>query len=267
MPSSSKLPRPSLRQLDRAVLYLSIAGIVALSWWYLIDMASEMSEMSGSTSTVASIDMQSSSLQHWTLQTFWMMFVMWSVMMVGMMLPSALRTILIYARVAQQASSSILFATFCFISGYLIVWTVFSLTATAAQWWFNQHALLSPMIVSTSDLFGASLLIAAGIYQLTPFKESCLKHCQSPVVFIQRTFKKGYLGAAKMGLHHGFFCLGCCWLLMGLLFVAGVMNLLWIVSITLYVMFEKLLPTNQYTIRISGFLMIIAGFYLIAYHS
>jgi len=258
MPTSSKLPLPSLRQWDRLMLYLSIAGIVALAWWYLIDMAAGMPEM----------DMQSStSLQHWTPQTFWMMFVMWTVMMVGMMLPSAVRTILIYARIAQQSDNATVPATFCFIGGYLIVWTGFSLAATVAQWWLNQHALLSPMMVSTSDLFGANLLISAGIYQLTPFKETCLKHCQSPINFISRNFKKGYSGAAKMGFHHGLFCLGCCWILMGLLFIAGVMNLLWILAITLYVMCEKLLPANKYTAHISGILMIITGIYFIAFHS
>jgi len=267
---SAGLKRLSLRQGDKVTLYLSIAGIVALSWWYLIDMAAGMPEMSMSGSTMvsstASMDMPSpTGLQNWTPQTFWMIFAMWAVMMVGMMLPSAVRTIMIYARVAQQANSAILPATFCFISGYLIVWTAFSLAATGAQWWLNQHALLSPMMVSTSDLLGAGLLITAGIYQLTPFKEACLKHCQSPVTFISRNFKKGYPGAAKMGVHHGLFCLGCCWMLMGLLFIAGVMNLLWILVITLYVMCEKLLPSNRYTAKFSGILMILTSLILFPY--
>jgi len=266
------LKLPTLRQWDKATLYLSIAGIVALAWWYLIDMAAGMSAMNMSASavisTTAPMDMQSpTDLQHWAPRTFWMMFVMWTVMMVGMMLPSAVRTILIYARVAQQLNGSILSTTFCFISGYLIVWTGFSLVATVTQWWLNQHALLSPMMVSTSTLLAASLLIITGLYQLTPLKEACLSHCQSPIDFISRHFKKGYLGAMRMGLHHGFYCLGCCWILMSLLFIAGAMNLLWILAITLFVLVEKLLPANPHTTGISGTVMIFLGIYLLAFHS
>jgi len=257
--SGSKLP--SLRQWDKATLYLSIAGIVALSWWYLIDMASSMSAMS------SMVNRQDTGIQPWTLQTFSMMFLMWIIMMVGMMLPSAVRTIMIYARVAQQTPSSTLLATACFITGYLSVWTLFSLTATIIQWWLNQQALLSPTMVSTSELLGASLLIAAGIYQLTPIKDACLKHCQSPIGFISQHFKKGYAGASHMGLHHGFYCLGCCWILMGLLFVAGVMNLLWILAITLFVLLEKLLPPYLLTTKAAGVLMIVTGLLLFPYSS
>jgi len=267
MPTSSKFPLPSLRQWDKVTLYLSIAAIVALAWWYLIAMAASMTG-SSVVSTMASMDMQSpTDLQLWTPQTFWMMFVMWTVMMVGMMLPSAVRTIMIYARVAQQANRAIVPATFCFISGYLIAWTGFSLAATGAQWWLNQHALLSPMMVSTSTLLAASLLIITGLYQLTPLKEACLSHCQSPIDFISRHFKKGYLGAMRVGLHHGLYCLGCCWALMSLLFIAGVMNLLWILAITLFVLVEKLLPANPHTTGISGTVMIFLGIYLLTFHS
>jgi len=261
LPADTGLKRPTLRQWDKATLYLSIAGIVALSWWYLIDMAASMSAMA----TIASL--QDTGLQSWSLQTFSMMLVMWSIMMVGMMLPSAVRTIMIYARVAQQTNSSTLLATLCFIAGYLAVWALFSLAATCLQWWLNEQAMLSPMLVSSSDLLGASLLIAAGIYQLTPFKDTCLKHCQSPIGFISLHFKKGYTGASRMGLHHGFYCLGCCWVLMGLLFVAGVMNLLWILAITLFVLLEKLLPPYLLTTRIAGVLMIVTGLLLLPYTS
>ena len=264
--SESKLP--TLRQWDKATLYLSIAGIVALAWWYLIEMASDMSAMNVSSHVMDSMtDMRSPGIQSWTLHTFSMMFLMWTIMMVGMMVPSAVRTIMIYARVAQQTRSSSLLATLCFIVGYLIAWTLFSLAATFVQWWLNQHALLSPMMVTSSDVLGASLLIAAGIYQLTPFKEACLKHCQSPIGFISQHFKKGYAGASRMGLHHGLYCLGCCWVLMSLLFVAGIMNLLWILAITLYVMFEKLLPASRYTTKVAGVLMIITGLFLFSYAS
>jgi len=264
LPADTGLKLPSLRQWDKATLYLSIAGIVALAWWYLIDMSSGMSNINMSDAAMGSTDMQShTGLQNWTLQTFWTMFVMWSVMMVGMMVPSAIRTIMIYARIAQQAEGSSRLATLCFITGYLFIWTGFSFLATGIQWWLNQHALLSPMMVSTSSLLGAGLLVAAGIYQLTPIKDACLKHCQSPVAFISQHFKKGYVGASRMGLHHGFYCLGCCWILMALLFVAGVMNLLWILAITLFVLLEKLLPPNLFITKIAGVLMIITGLLLL----
>ena len=265
MSDSAGLERLTLRQWDKAALYLSIAGIVALSWWYLVCMASDMIAMDMPSSVLATMQSQpQAGLQGWSLQTFWMTLLMWSIMMVGMMLPSATRTIMIYARVAQQTEASVLLSALYFITGYLVAWAGFSLIATGIQWWLNQRVLLSPMMASTSNLLGAGLLIAAGIYQLTPLKEACLKHCQSPVVFISQHFKKGYSGAMRMGFHHGLFCLGCCWVLMGLLFVAGVMNLLWILAITLYVMCEKLLPPNRYTNKVSGGLMIITGFYFLA---
>lgn len=254
----SKLP--SLRQCDTAILYLSIAGIVALAWWYLIDMATSMSAMNSMDNR------QDTGIQSWSLHTFWMMFLMWTIMMVGMMLPSAIRAIMIYAKVAQQTNYPTLLLTLCFIAGYIIVWTLFSVVATVMQWWLNQQALLSPMLVSSSDLLGASLLIAAGVYQLTPLKDTCLKHCQSPIGFISQHFKKGYAGASRMGLHHGFYCLGCCWILMSLLFVAGVMNLLWILTITLYVMLEKLLPASRYITNVAGLLLIITGLCLFLWH-
>lgn len=262
----SKLP--TLQQWDRLALYLSIAIIVALAWWYLIDMAGDMSAPDpANAKTVQAMEMSSNANpQSWTLQTFWMMFVMWAVMMMGMMLPSAMRTILIYARVSQHSGSAVVPVTLCFVAGYLFVWTFFSLIATAAQWWLNQQALLSPMMVSTSAILAACLLIMTGLYQLTPLKENCLKHCQSPVSFICQHFKRGCWGGFSMGLQHGVYCLGCCALLMSLLFIAGVMNLLWILAIALYVLIEKLLPANVHLTSLSGTLMVLIGIFLILFN-
>lgn len=252
-PSTSKLS--TLRQWDKISLYVALAGVVALAWWYLISMAADMSAMSMSKTAMSAMP--------WSRQTFLMMFLMWSIMMVGMMIPTAVRTLMIYARVVRQTGSSPLLSTLVFLFGYLLIWTGFSLFATLLQGWLSQEALLSEMMAATSHYLAASLFIAAGIYQLTPLKRACLKHCQSPLGFISQHFTKGYIGACKMGLHHGLYCLGCCWALMGLLFVAGVMNLLWILAITLYVLFEKLIPTSRYSAPLSAALMIATAIYFL----
>ena len=164
--------------------------------------------------------------------------------MTGMMLPSATPATLVYTAVARKAAreGTPVAPVAAFVTGYLFMWTLFSLGATLAQWGLERAALLSPMLVSTSPVLGASLLIAAGVYQLTPWKEACLEHCQSPVQFISQHWRSGGWGAFRMGLEHGAFCLGCCWVLMGLLFFGGVMNLVWIAGITLFVLLEKVLP-------------------------
>jgi len=189
------------------------------------------------------------------------MFTMWAIMMVGMMLPSATPTTLVYAAVARKADreGTPVAPAAIFVLGYLLMWTVFSLGATAAQWALEAAALLSPMMVSTSPALGGALLIGAGVYQLTPMKDACLEHCRSPAHFISAHWRPGSLGAFRMGIEHGAYCLGCCWILMGLLFVGGVMNLLWIAAITLYVLLEKVLPYGLGRGRFAGVAMIASG--------
>ena len=201
---------------------------------------------------------------------FWGLFVMWAIMMIAMMVPSATRTIMIYARIVRNnAGIAEISPTYLFIGGYILVWTGFSVIAALLQIYLEQAALLSPMMVSSSHLLGASLLILAGIYQLLPIKESCLRHCQSPQGFISEHYRPGMSGALRMGFKHGLYCLGCCWALMLLLFVAGVMNLLWVLLITLFVLLEKLLGliwpiATVWSTRVSSCGLIIAGlmFYL-----
>ena len=143
------------------------------------------------------------------------------------------------------------------------MWTLFSVAATAAQWGLDQAALLSPMMVATSPALGASLLIAAGVYQMTPAKNACLRHCRSPMHFISEHWRHGVDGAFKMGLEHGAYCLGCFWALMGLLFFGGVMNLLWIAAITLFVLLEKVLPIGVGGGRAAGAAMVLFGLILL----
>ena len=198
----------------------------------------------------------------WSPVQFLTMFLMWSVMMIGMMTPSAAPMILIYARVARHASArGTPFAPSAFFYlGYLLAWTGFALLATLSQWALEWALLLSPMMASSSPLFGGLLLVVAGLYQWTPLKYACLSQCQSPLVFIQRHggFRGERKAAFSLGLRHGIYCIGCCWALMILLFVAGVMNLLWIAALATLVLAEKLIP-GRLLQRGAGVALIVAG--------
>lgn len=216
-------------------------------------MAMDMERMSASGSMMT--------LRPWTSLDFTLTFAMWTVMMVGMMVPSATPTVLIYAAVARKAArqGAVLAPTAIFVSGYVAVWTVFSLLATVIQWGLERAALLSPMLASTSASLGAVLLVGAGVYQLTPMKAACLRHCRAPAQFISQHWRPGRAGAFQMGIIHGAYCLGCCWILMGLLFFGGVMNLLWIAAITITVLAEKVLPFGNWAGRIAGGAAIAVG--------
>ena len=222
----------TLIRRDRFWVMTGIVGTTALAWVYLVGMAASMD------SADAMVMVRTTP---WTSTDFLLMFLMWAVMMVGMMLPSAAPMILLFALVNRRRRGQGHPATspFIFASGYVAVWTVFSLVATWLQWGLHRAGLLSPMMVATSTLLGGGVLIAAGIYQWTPLKTRCLQHCQSPLQFISRRWRTGLGGAFKMGSHHGLYCLGCCWFLMCLLFVGGVMNLLWIAGLAAFVLVEK----------------------------
>ena len=200
-------------------------------------------------------------LREWGPSDFGLMFLMWAVMMVGMMVPTATPMALIYASVARKAASqgAVLAPTAAFVSGYVAIWCAFSLAATLLQWQLHRAALLSPMMVLNSGTLGAGLLIVAGLYQMTPLKEACLRHCRSPMHFIAEHWRTGTLGAVRMGFEHGVYCLGCCWILMLLLFVGGVMNLLWIALITAFVLLEKVAARGAAGGRVAGVAMVTVG--------
>lgn len=205
-------------------------------------------------------------LRAWGSSDFLFIFLMWTIMMVGMMVPTAIPTTLVYSAVARKAAGqgAVVAPTLVFVAGYVTVWTMFSLGATLAQWGLDRAALLSPMMVTTSPAIGASLLIVAGLYQLTPLKRACLSHCRSPAHFISAHWRPSTSGAFRMGIEHGTYCLGCCWLLMGLLFVGGVMNLLWIAVIAVFVLLEKIVPHETLPARVGGLTMILTGALLLA---
>ncbi len=242
-----KLPRR-----DFWAVVLSLTGITLLAWAYLFSIADDMNMPQG----MAVMQMPS-----WTAQYFLMMFLMWAIMMIGMMLPSVTPTVLIYAAVARKSArqGTPVAPTSAFVTGYIAIWIGFSSLATLAQMGLDRAGLLSPMMVSQSTGLGAGLLIIAGIYQWLPLKDNCLHQCRSPVDFISNYWQTGTLGAFKMGLSHGGYCFGCCWALMALLFVGGVMNLLWIAGITVFVLLEKVLPLGDRGGRVSGVLMILTG--------
>ncbi|WP_145979730.1 DUF2182 domain-containing protein [Chelatococcus daeguensis] len=197
-----------------------------------------------------------------------LMATMWFVMMVGMMLPSAAPMLLLYARVGRQAEASgkPFAATGWFAGGYLAAWALFSLLATTAQWTLQSLALLTPMAALASRSMGGLVLIAAGLYQFTPLKGACLSKCRSPLAFIQSHggFRRDPGGAFALGLRHGLYCIGCCVALMVLLFVGGVMNLLWVAGLAILVLGEKVLPFGTLLARVAGAALIAAGAWLLA---
>ena len=197
----------------------------------------------------------------WTPGYAVLMFFMWWIMMMAMMLPSAAPMILLFAMInrKQREKGAPYVPTGIFAAGYLLVWGAFSLVAVTAQWGLERSGLLSSMMVTTSVMLGAGLLIAAGIYQLTPLKHACLRHCRSPIFFISHHWRPGDLGALRMGIEHGAFCTGCCWFLMALLFYGGVMNLFWIVGLAVFVLLEKTIPAGHWLGRIVGALLIAWG--------
>lgn len=218
-------------------------------------MATESDGMNGQSTDLMT------SVKPWTATDFGLTFSMWALMMVAMMVPTAVPMTLMYASVARKAAvqGSPLAPTFVFVAGYIAVWTTFSLVATIAQHALDQAALLSPMMVASSSRFGAALVIAAGVYQLTPLKNACLKNCRTPARFMSHYWRSGTLGALRMGLRLGAYCVGCCWILMALLFVGGVMNLLWIAAIAIFVLLEKTTPVGNMSGRIAGLAMILVG--------
>jgi predicted metal-binding membrane protein len=194
------------------------------------------------------------------------MFLMWWVMMAGMMLPSALPMTLTVATVNRRRRElgTPYVPTAVFVAGYLLAWGAFSLAATGAQWTLEQAALMSPGMSLSSPLAGGLLFIAAGLYQLTPLKHACLRRCRSPLAFVLEHWHDGTAGALRMGAVHGAYCLGCCALLMALLFVGGVMNLLWAAAIAAWVLLEKVLPRGEALARIAGVAAIACGAWMIA---
>jgi predicted metal-binding membrane protein len=240
---------------DRVLVVAGLVAVIAMAWiWILLGAGTGMSAMDMAFGSGMSGMTGMMVPAAWTLGYAGLMFVMWWLMMAAMMLPSAAPILLLFARVNrnQKAGGRPFVPAGIFAAGYLVAWGGFSILATALQWELEQLGLLSPMMVTTSYWLGGGMLLSAGVWQLTPLKAICLRHCRSPMGFLVGSWRPGRLGAFRMGLEHGSYCLGCCWFLMGLLFFGGVMNLYWIAGLAGFVLLEKTTPMGSWIGRVAG---------------
>lgn len=242
-------------QQDRRVVAASLAVVIVLAWLYLWVDAQSMARMAMPGMPMDAMSPTSSPA------ALALTLAMWVVMMIGMMLPSAAPMLLLHGALARKKGvrGNILPAVWTFASGYLLVWTGFSVAAVLLQALLHRTGMLTPMIASGSAYLSAALLAAAGVYQWTPLKAACLKHCRSPVEFLATRWRAGRAGALRMGIEHGAYCVGCCWVLMLLLFVAGVMNLLWVALLAGFVLLEKVAPRPALTGRLAGAALMLAA--------
>ena len=245
---------------DRLIIIGGLFFIALLSWLYIIYLYKQMTYMDMNALFFA-MPMTS----EWTYIDFILLFLMWLVMMIAMMTPSVSPLILVFAMInrkrKQQDHPFVKVA--CLMAGYFLVWATFSLAATALQWLLQQISLLSPDMKTTSKILGSVILITTGVFQFTPLKQTCLAHCRTPLNFVLQHWKEGKQGALRMGIENGFYCLGCCWLLMVLLFVTGIMNLLWVAIIALFVLVEKILSRLKWVPYMAGSILILYGILLL----
>ena len=252
------MTRPSLVEMalrrERVLVLAGLAFVVVVAWGWLLAGAGMMEDMGGMLMPMSS--------GPWTAGHALLVVVMWVAMMAAMMLPSAAPMVLFHAAMVRRrgaGGATAAASSGAFVLGYLAVWSAFSVVATALQCALERLALLSPMMQATSIVLAGAILVAAGAYQWTPLKRTCLQHCRSPLAFMMAHWRDGTAGAFAMGARHGAFCLGCCWLLMALLFIGGVMNLAWIAGIAVFVAVEKLVPAGHWVSRAAGALLVAWG--------
>ncbi|HVF70515.1 MAG TPA: DUF2182 domain-containing protein [Chthoniobacterales bacterium] len=252
----------SIPRRERWMIAAALAGIAAAAWAYMVHEARGFSVRG----VCECLSMPMGAGGNWSPITLLPLFFMWAGMMVAMMLPSAMPMILTFAAVSRnrRKQERPYVPVSVFVAGYLAVWTGFSLVAAIAQWLLHRKALLSPAMASQSAILAGLLLLAAGVFQFTPLKHTCLTQCRAPFEFIMTRWRESTGGAFRMGLEHGLFCAGCCWALMGLLFVAGVMNIVWIAVLSLIVGLEKLLPRGIWLSSAAGVILTLWGAWLIA---
>ena len=252
----SASPIEAVLKRDRLVVIAGIVAVAVVAWAYMVYLVQSNNGMD--------TGMAMAQLNSWNAADFGLMFLMWSVMMTGMMVPSAAPMILLFTTVNRRCreQQGPYVSTGIFLSGYVLVWGGL---ATVGNWALHVNSLLSSMMgESTSTYLGGALLIAAGAFQWSNLKYVCLKHCRSPLSFLMNEWREGSWGALSMGLRHGTYCLGCCWMLMGLLFVLGVMNLLWIAALAGFVLLEKVVPEGHMVSRLSGVGLVAWGVLMVA---
>ena len=289
---------------DRMIVYIGVAIVLLFSWLYILGMGWHMNTIPFINNTTMTMDMPSDSMDMkgngmdmnkqemggmtmnhesgaitniltwmppmgnmWALTDFFLLFMMWAVMMVAMMTPSILPMLMLYttlnARKKAQGQESA--STMILLAGYLSSWVLFSLFITFPQYFLHTNGFLNMMMEPIHAYLAAFVLILAGIYQFTPYKDACLNVCQSPLSFLTNNWQDGNFGAFIIGYKHGFYCVGCCWALMLTLFALGVMNILWVIILTIFVLFEKV--SYNYPLmyrRVVGSFLIIWGLVLVA---
>ncbi|KQW63300.1 metal-binding protein [Ensifer sp. Root1252] len=280
----------TLLRRDRLIVVVSLLALTGITWLYILWLAVGMEamahvpasgdgmsgDMAMGTDEGMAMDMSPGAMasmadvafRPWSVSTFAYAFVMWAVMMVGMMTPSATPMILLFARVGRQAAldDRPFAATGFFAGGYLTAWVLFAALATLGQWLLESALLLTPMLASGSRILSGIILISVGLFQWTALKDACLRQCQAPLMFIQSHggFRRDAGGAYQLGLLHGLYCVGCCWALMALLFIGGVMNVLWIAVIAIFVLAEKVVPGGRMLSRVAGAAVVMAGLWQLA---
>ena len=255
---------------DRIVIVLAVALLTALTWSYLLWLSADMGmggmDMTGLRVIPSGLGLIIPANMPWRTMEFAFVFAMWIVMMVGMMTPSMAPMLLMYARIGRQteAQGRPLAATVWFAVGYFLVWVGFALLATLLQWAFERTALLDFTMATTSNILGGLIVVTAGLYQWTRLNELCLAQCQRPFAFVMGHggYRRDALGCVTLGLRHGAYCVGCCWALMALLLVGGVMSVRWIVLLALLILLEKVAPFGRQIALLAGVVFIAAGMWL-----
>ena len=247
----------TLLRRDRVIAGSALVATVLLAWLYLFHRSGAMPDMN-----MADMPSMVMSRNHaWAVVEVMLLFVMWTVMMIAMMVPAAAPMILTFATVQRKRRerdrASI--PTALFLLGYVAVWTAYAAGAALAQWRLHEADLLSTAMASASAWLGGVLLLVAGVFQWTSLKQACLAKCRSPLSFLMTEWREGPTGALVMGIRHGAYCVACCWALMALLFVVGVMNLLWVAGLTVLVLAERVLPGGPAVSRAAGALLVVAG--------
>ena len=269
MPATASTPEfAPLPPAERWTLIGAVTTVAASGWAWMLHMDWTMRDMMQGGPSIAWMPPPAGA-GGWSGYDFWMLFAMWAIMMVAMMTPSAIPTLRTYRTMQRNRSRQTLepVSWTIFLVGYLAAWTVFSAVISVIQWPLHEWGLLDPMMASRSQLFSGILLIVAGLYQWTPWKDACLTQCRTPMQFLLARWKDGRSGALQMSFEHGLYCVGCCWALMLVLFAVGVMNMLWVAAIMLFVIVEKALPSPARLFRtVTGLLLAGSGIWLLSLH-
>ena len=264
---------------DRMTVYVGVFVVLLVSWFYILGMGWHMNTLPFVENKMMNMPMEKSmgfldtilmwmppSSGSWVLSDFVLLFLMWSVMMIAMMTPSILPMLMLFTTLnaRNKSKGKDTSSTLLLLAGYLMSWVLFSLVITLPEYAMHKSGLLNPMMEPTHAYLGSVMLVIAGIYQFTPFKDACLTVCQSPLTFLMNNWKDGNLGAFLVGYKHGFYCIGCCWALMLTLFALGVMNIMWVMVLTIFVLFEKLSYKNPLLFRrVAGYTFILWGIFLV----